>query len=499
VGVDPTSIAPGDNVTATITISGNGATKTVTIDYGIGTCGNYTPQALGNLTTTGVGGPAPAKLGTLSSAPTYNSNDTIPGQIIVGYNAPSGLATAALRTQALQQASVTVRRAYGLTLLAGGTGHGPDLITTTNATATLAKLLADPHVRYAQPNRRVHLLAVPNDSYYPPSTSFPDGQWNLTDFGLEQAWNLETGASTGGQVVIGIIDSGIDPTHQDLQSKLLPGYDFFANDTTTNPGSAPYNPDQDHGTHVAGIAAALGNNNLGIAGVAYDSNVKILPLKIFNDAGTGADLYNLDRAIRWAAGLADPAGIAPANPNHAAIINMSIGVEGDQPAVDAAALDAWNNGVLLVAASGNHGTGTVYPVDPGVLSPANAPCVMAVGSVDGPYPYPLSYFSNTGPQLEVTAPGGFYNATGNATNAIVSTLPGNSYGLEAGTSMASPFVAGVAALLKAQDPTRSPKQLRNILDGTTWSTSSLDRSQSGYGVVCADRALDPTSSTLCGH
>lgn len=502
VSVDPTRLAPGTNLAATVSVGGNGGNANVHLDYGIGTCGTFTPQAVNGagLTTTAIGTLAPPQAAS-APAPAPSPADAVPGQIIVGYRAPAGVQGAALSVQALKLASVDVRRAYGLTLLHGGYGQGPDLVRASNVAATLARLRSDPRVRYAQPNRRVHELFVPNDPYYPlggGGTTY--GQWNLYDFGMPQAWDQETGASAAsrasGQVVIGILDSGVAGNQEDLASKLVPGWDFYYDDAGTDPGTAPYSSGQDHGTHVAGIAAALGNNGKGIAGVAFDAHVKILPLKVFDDTGSTATVYDLVRAIEWAAGYTDSAVTTnPTNPNKADVINMSVGVQGDQPAVDAAAQDAWNAGVLLVAAAGNHGNGTGYPTDPGVLSPANAPCVMAVGSVDSTYA--RSYFSNTGPQVEVTAPGGFYGGVTNTTNAIVSTLPGgtgSNYGFDAGTSMASPFVAGIAALLKAQDPTRSPTQLRTLIDGATKPVA--DRSQYGYGVACADKALG--AATTCG-
>src|SRR5690606_1602317 len=143
------------------------------------------------------------------------------------------------------------------------------------------------------------------------------------------------------------------------------------------------------GTHVAGIAAAIGDNGIGITGVAYGAAIKLVPVKVFDDVGAGGSIAGLVDAIRWAAGLAIN-GVPP-NANPAAVINMSLGVAGSHPALEAAALDAWKAGSLLVAAAGNHNA--VIP-DRGVLSPANAPCVIAVGSVDDDGQ--VSTFSNHG-------------------------------------------------------------------------------------------------------
>ncbi len=498
--VDASSLSPAANLSATVTVSGGNGSSDVTLQYGIGTCGAYAPQALAIARGTPL-----ARAGTTAQAtpasrvPALASRDVVPGQIVVGYSAPAGLATAALRTQALQRESVAVRQQYALRLLAGGSGAGPDLVSVADVPATLAQLRADPRVRYAQRNLRLHRLLTPNDPYYPAvpgNTPAPHGQWNLRNFGLPAAWDIETGSSH--PTVVAIIDDGVLSSHEEFQGgKLLQGYDFIGQDTDTNPGAG-----YEHGTHVAGIAAATGDNAKGIAGVAFAPSVQILPVKVFGDSGKAPTTYELATAIRWAAGL--PVTSTPANTHPADVINMSVGVPGDQPAVDAAAEDAWNAGAVLVAAAGNHGSGTPYPTDPGIMSPANAPCVIAVGSVDGPGPglggTPVSSFSDAGPQLEVAAPGGFYDpALAVASNAIISAYADSptAYGMEAGTSMASPFVAGVAALLKAHDPSLTPAQIRTRLDQTTTRPSGADRSRYGYGVTCADAALG--AATVCGQ
>jgi len=495
--VDSTSLAPGTNLSATVTVAGSGSSASVRLDYGIGTCGAYTPQALATAAPSAL---APAAVRVRSRAPAPGSAEVVPGQIIVGYVTPSGLTTAALRSQALQRESRGVRNAYGLSLLAGGSGAGPDLVSAADVPATLAKLRADPRVRSAQRTLRLQRLQTvpPNDPYYPTNGTYPDGQWNLRDFGLPNAWGRETGATN--PTVVAIIDDGVYSTHEEFSGKLLTGWDFIGNDPNTNPGPDASGKYWDHGTHVAGIAAATGNNGVGIAGVAYASNVQILPVKVFGDDGTPGTTYDLANAIRWAAGLSVSSATPSVNPHPANVINMSLGVPGDQPVLDAAAQDAWNAGVVLVAAAGNHGPGQPYVSDPGVMSPGNAPCVIAVGSVDGPGSgsYPLSYFSDAGPQVEVVAPGGFYNHA-LETGEIVSAYAGSSsaYGVEAGTSMASPFVAGVAALLKSQNPGWSPAQIRARIDQATSRPAGSDRSQYGYGVACADKALG--ASTTCGQ
>ena len=121
---------------------------------------------------------------------------------------------------------------------------------------TAERLRRDPRVQYAEPNYYLELLDVPNDP-------FLEDQWNLLEFGLPEAWTLEKGT---GKVVVAVLDSGVYGKHEDLSGKLYPGCDFFDGDSDANPGLGDFGAG--HGTHVAGIAAALGNNAVGVAGVA---------------------------------------------------------------------------------------------------------------------------------------------------------------------------------------------------------------------------------------
>lgn len=468
VTVDDAGLDKGDGVLATLTFTSNGGGATVDVSYeltsGIGTCAGFTPIERTMAVPTAPGG--------VSARPVGN-------EILVAYVGAFGLgaqeadeARADLRSQ--------VTDAHALSLLRAGAAGAPDLLNAPDGSdvdALVAALRADPRVLYAQRNYYLEKAFVPNDP------SFGE-QWNLSGFGLPEAWDVEFGDGPGNDVVIAVLDSGVQTTHPDLAAKILPGYDFYDRDTDPNPG-AP-NGENEHGTHVAGIAAAIGNDGVGVAGVAFGPRVRVLPGKVFDDTGLQGTVAGLVDAIRWSAGLAVTG--APANANKAHVINMSVGVPGFFPALDAAAEEAWNAGVLLVAAAGNHNGST----DPGVLSPGNAPCVIAVASVDEDYT--VSSFSNTGPEVEVAAPGGLGSAV---CGTVFSTVPVSTYGCMAGTSMASPFVAGVAALLIAQGAYDTPSTLRTRLSQTTevdaWMT---DTQAYGNGVVCADAALG--AMTRCG-
>lgn len=513
-------LAAGSGISVTVSVDGNGLsqgqviTPTVTFDSSVG---KATLDVRFTMTVGGLAqcGQIPSTLSVASAAPaapstvhptvhptavTPDGRSYVPGELLVSYNAGATPQSAGGGSRALQQLSADVRSTYGLQLLRAGTPGAPDLVKASDAPAALARLQADPRVKAAQLNYYLRPMALtPNDTYY-------SQQWNMQEFGLEQAWSTETG--TNHRTVIAIIDTGVQMNHPDLQAKIVGGCDFYDGDNNPTPG-----PNVDHGTHVAGIAAAIGNNNLGVAGVAFGPQVMIEPIKIFDDNGAGATTSMLIDAIRWAAGL--PVSGVANNPNPADVINMSIGVENDQPLVDQAATNAYGAGSLLVASAGNYGPGTPYSSNPGVMSPANAPDVMAVGSVDSDHnisgfsTYTIGAGTSTG--VEVMAPGGFevsgtftnscgYQYYGSATDyGILSTYTGSNYGCDIGTSMASPYVAGVAALLKSHTPSLTPTQLRQTLDNTALYESGMNVDEYGKGIVCADLALDPSSPTQCGQ
>lgn len=478
ITVDPSGVDKGERLEAELLIESNGGDLSFRLSYestsGIGQCGAYTPIEL-------------------TAAHTAAAARPVGDEVIVGYRAPSGL-TPQATAAAVASARVAVGDQYGLTPLRVGGSGLPDLVRAPagDVDAFVARLAADPRVSYVQRNYYVELQHVPTDAYY-------GSQWSLSSFGLEQAWDLQRGDDD--PVIIAVIDSGVQRDHPDLAGgKTLLGFDFNEGAPGGDPGAThPDDPaffEVAHGTHVAGIAAAIGDD-VGVTGVAFGPNVRILPIKVFDDRGENADIYNhLIPAIRWAAGLPVPG--MPLNPDKAQIINMSLGLPGRHAALDAVTREAWDAGVLLIAAAGNHGNGIP---DHGVLSPANAPCVIAVGSVDADRG--VSEFSNTGVELELVAPGGFGSALSDpllvcasTSPTVVSTVPGD-YACMAGTSMATPFVAGVAALLMSQGDHVTPAQVRDRLSETTERAEWMsDPRLYGNGIVCADLALG--ANTRCG-
>ena len=281
--------------------------------------------------------------------------------------------------------------------------------------STARRLAGEPWILYAEPNYRVHAAdTIPNDPAY---SSY---QWNLARIGLPRAWDV----TTGGPVVIAIVDTGVDLDHPDLAAKLITGTTFITGTTT---------PDDDHwhGTHVAGIAAAATNNGLGVAGVSWGA--RIMPIKILDSRGDGT-YADLARAIIYAA-------------DHGArIINMSLGGEEYSQVVEEAIDYARERGCLLVAAAGNNG-GTV-------LFPAASDGVLAVAATDSGDRHWVG--SNQGSQVDVAAPG----------VGIYSTGRGGVYFSATGTSMATPHVSGLAALIWSVAPELTPVQVSERITST---------------------------------
>lgn len=251
------------------------------------------------------------------------------------------------------------------------------------------------------------LLAEPNyyvyaDDTIPSDPGFWD-QYGLTNIRAPQGWDLSTGANW---VTIAVIDTGVDLSHPDLAYKTIAGYDFVSNDAIPQ-------DDNGHGTHVAGIAAAMSNNGEGIAGVSWGAN--IMPLKVLNSAGSGT-YANVAAAIIYA------------TDNDAQVINMSLGGSNPSTVLEDAVNYAYGRGMVQVAAAGNSGSASV-------LYPARYAPVIAVAATDSFNT--RASFSNYGPEVDLAAPGA----------SIYSLYPGGGYGYRSGTSMAAPFVSGLAAIL----------------------------------------------------
>jgi thermitase len=318
----------------------------------------------------------------------------------------------------------------------------------------IAKLQTQADVVYAEPNYIVQALDIPNDPHY--ST-----QWGLSKINMPLAWDITTGNSN---VIVAIIDTGIDLEHPDFNceispgvNKLTAGYNFFS--TVTPPDDDHY---ASHGTHVAGIAGACTDNALGVAGVA--PNVQLMPVKVLASNGNGTS-----------EGAA--AGIIHAVDYGSKVLNLSLGAASVGIALQDAVNYAYNHGALVVAASGNAGLSPVY-------YPAAYDKAVAVGSTTSSDT--RSSFSNYGTALDVVAPG----------SSIYSTVIG-SYGSLNGTSMATPFVSGLAALIWSVDPGLTHDQVRLIIQDTAVDLGAAGWDEFyGYGRIDAFQALERFSVTL---
>jgi subtilisin family serine protease len=296
----------------------------------------------------------------------------------------------------------------------------------------------------------VSATAVPSGS-----DPFRTQQWDLAKMSVGDAWQKSTG--TG--VTVAVIDSGVDASHPDLAGHVLTGYNVMT-------GKAGASTDAfGHGTHVAGTIAAVTGNGVGVASVAPDA--KILPIKVLGDDGKG---YMSDTAT----------GIIYAADHGANVINMSLGATSQVAAVTNAIAYARSKGVVVVAAAGNYradGSPTTWPgADAGVIG------VAATDSNDK-----VAGFSNAGSYVDVAAPG----------VNIASTYPVSlgSYTMMSGTSMASPHVAAVAALIEAYRPGLSPDQDEKAIEGTALDLGTTGRDNDyGYGRVNAAAALTAAAS-----
>lgn len=301
-------------------------------------------------------------------------------------------------------------------------------------------------VEYAELNYLYYVFGVPNDPFVNSQYGLYSGNQGINAFG---GWDIERGNNS---VIIAIVDTGVDYTHQDLAGKVIKGYDFVNGD---------YDPidDNGHGTHVAGIAGALTNNGVGVAGVCQGCS--ILAVKVISADGSGAN--------SWIAN-----GIANAVNLGANIINLSLGGLDNSSTIRLAVQQATQQGALVVAASGNDGSGAP-------LYPAALPEVLAVGATT--QSGDKASFSNYGNHLALAAPG----------EAIYSTLPNNRYDAWNGTSMASPHVAGLAGLLLSRNRNLTNSQLRQIMIDTAQDLGAAGRdTYFGYGKINVATALSQT-------
>jgi len=361
----------------------------------------------------------------------------------------------------------------------------------TDILQAVSELLALPGVEYAEPNLLFHTMAtpLPNEAFLPDDryisedgVHWSEGAWGQAFFdlwGIEkldaiEAWNQFDLSETkpGENVVVAVIDSGLDSDHPDIVDNVwhnddaipadgidddgnglvddLRGWDFVGNDADPEDGFG-------HGTHVAGTVAARGNNQIGVIGVAPWA--LIMPLKGLSDSGLGNSV-NLANAVRYAADMG------------ADVISASWGGSGPSATLDLAFRYARNLGVISVAAAGNS------DADVGNVSPANFDTVLAIAATD---PDDVKApFSNHGSLIDLSAPGvDVLSINANVgDNAIAEAFPervvADDYLHLSGTSMACPHASGAVAVLLSQDPNGSMTDIRGRLLAGAESIADLN-------------------------
>ena len=418
----------------------------------------------------------PPALATPGTGPVASENVPAPGvnageaytQFIVSFKNTPGNATPNGRANAwgaaARQQGVSVRELRALAT--GGTLIASDKALSDQAARDfMDAIVASGAVNAVEPDARMTAVLSPNDTRY-------GEQWDFTGANgmrIPGAWDV----STGSGATVAVIDTGIT-AHPDLDANVLPGYDFVSDATAARDGNGRDSNAQDqgdwyaggecgqtaaansswHGTHVSGTVAAVTGNSTGVAGVA--PNAKVLPVRVL--AKCGGSLSDIADAIIWASG-GTVSGI-PANANPAKVINMSLGGSGTCGTTYQAAINsAVSRGSTVVVAAGNSNQ------DAAGFRPANCTSVVTVAASNPSGS--LSYYSNYGATVDLTAPGGDTSVSSggilSTINTGTSTPGGAGYANYQGTSMAAPHVAGLVALMKSKSPALSPAQVESTL------------------------------------
>lgn len=303
---------------------------------------------------------------------------------------------------------------------------------------------------FIEPNYTYSASVIPNDPDY-------DKQWNLKSIEMEKAWQTSRGQGT----IIAVIDTGIAPVADLKRTRLVPGYDFV-NDRQNAAD------DHGHGTHVAGTIAQSTNNGFGVAGIAYEA--QLMPLKVLSRGGSGT-VSDIAESIRFAAD------------NGADVINMSLGGGGESQLMKEAIEYAHSKGVVIVAAAGNAARSAVE-------YPARYPHVIGVSALDAEGK--KAPYSNYGAGVDISAPGGSLrdnNPLGGILQNTINPKDGSSiFAAFQGTSMASPHVAGVAALIRSVG-VNNPDQVEKILKQSATAVEDDASNYFGTGQLDASKAV----------
>ena len=357
------------------------------------------------------------------------------------------------------------------------------------ATELLVKQIASyPGVVAAQPNYIYRSHATTNDPRL-------EEMWQLDLINVPVAWDTTTGDPN---VVIAIVDTGNLSEHPELIDKSKAGYDFISSSGNSDGDGIDPDPEDSmpltdncsggstfyHGAHVAGTAAATGDNEEGIVGVAYTA--ELMHIRVL-DGRCGGSTYDVAQGVLYAIGAENDSGEVPERP--ADIVNMSLGGGGYDPFFESVLQDADERGVIVAVSSGNDGASSVgYP--------ARYATTIAVGSVgfDGE----VTSYSNRGENLDLVAPGG---GNGGGILSLHKSEEGFTYTEGNGTSMAAPHAAGIFALVKGLHPDVTPERIRSYIEAGVITQEMGDEgfdTLSGYGLIDAEKAINVALADAAG-
>jgi thermitase len=369
----------------------------------------------------------PCLLPVLFLAPCLGATDFVPGRILVKPRAqvPAEQIRALYAGHGAEKADEIPQ--IGLHILKVPEVHQGQVIEA---------LRHHPNIEFAESDDLLPAAALPNDTYY-------SSEWHLPIIQAPQAWDLTTGSSS---VIIAILDSGCDPTHPELVSQFVPGWNFYDNNADTSDANG-------HGTAVAGVAAAASNNLLGVASVA--GNCRIMPVRVANSY-----------AVSTTSAMAN--GLAFAADQGARVANISYDVSSSLTISSAAQYFQTKGGVVVVSA-GNTGSVLADPDNVYMLT------VSATDSHDT-----VASWSTTGSHIDLAAPG----------TSILTTARGGLYASGTGTSFSAPIVAGVAALVLSANSQLTGARVQQILKQSADDLGAPGwDSYYGYGRINAYKAV----------
>jgi len=364
----------------------------------------------------------------------------VSGRLLVKYRA--GVSSNRRNSLMMVASARADREIPGLGIHVVELAYGADDETSVQA------LRAQPEVEFVEPD---HLC-------YPVSTMEPDdpmytSQWHLPAISCPTAWGMTSGSD---QITIALCDTGVEATHPDLASKLVPGWNVVDNNSDTSPVAS-------HGTWTAGTAAATGNNSIGIASPAL--NCRIMPVRVSSLLSGAAMQSDLAAGVVWAA-------------DHGArVASVSYMGAANSTMMDAGRYIQSKGGVLVMAA-GNTGTYNSAPDTPDII------VVSATAPGDS-----LAGFTTTGAYVDLSAPG----------SSILTTAPGNAYQAVSGTSFSTPLVAGAIGLMLSVKPDLTPVQIDTILKVTAddFGPAGWDPGY-GWGRLNVGRAINVVEGMVAG-